>query len=73
MTRKHYSFGALAIAGVLFLLGAFGPWIYRVATERLTLYRMCLEWSRASETPGDWAETHLGCLGQVSRRRSRTR
>lgn len=73
MTRKHYSFGALAIVVLLFLLGAFGPWIYRVATERLTLYRMCLEWSRASETLADWAQSHAGCLGQVSRRRSQTR
>jgi len=69
MTRRHYSFGALAIVGALLLLGAFGPRIYRVATERLTMYRMCLEWSRDSETLGQWAQTHAGCLGQVSRRR----
>ena len=73
MTRRHYSFGALAIVGALGLLGAFGPWIYRAATERLTMYRMCLEWSRGSETLGEWAQTHGSCLGQVSRRRNQAR
>jgi len=73
MTRQHYSFGALTIVVVLLLLGAFGSWIYRVATERLTLYRLCLDWSRASDSLGEWAQTHAGCLGQVSRRRSQTR
>src|SRR5262245_29856741 len=43
MTRKHYSFGTLAIVGLLLLLGTFGPWMHRVATERLSTYRMCLE------------------------------
>ena len=73
MTRKHYSFGALAIVGVLLVLAAYGPWIHRVATERLGLYPICLAWSRDSETLGEWAQTHAGCLGQVSRRRSQGR
>ena len=58
MTRKHYSFGTLAIVGLLLLLGTFGPWMHRVATEPLSTYRMSLEWSRDSETLGEWGQIH---------------
>jgi hypothetical protein len=68
-------FRALVSAGGLVLLGAllwYSPWIYRVMTERLTLYRTCVEWSRDSGTLGEWTYTRASCLSQATRRRHKS-
>lgn len=69
------TFTTLAIGGGLVLLGAllwYSPWIYRVMTERLTLYRTCVDWSRDSETLAEWTYTRAGCFSQATRRRHKS-
>ena len=73
--QTRSTFRALAIAGGLVLLGAllwYSPWIYRVMTERLTLYRTCVDWSRDSGTLGEWTYTRASCFGQATRRRHKS-
>ena len=73
--QPRSTFTTLVTAGGLILLGAllwYSPWIYRVMTERLTLYRTCVEWSRDSETVGEWTSTRAGCFSQATRRRHKS-
>jgi hypothetical protein len=76
MPRPPRSTSATLVAtGGLVLLGAllwYSPWIYRVMTERLTLYRTCVEWSRDSGTLGEWTYTRASCFSQATRRRHKS-
>ena len=58
--------GGIVVFGALVLSSA---WIQSVISERLTMFRTCVEWSRDAQTLGEWALTRASCLGQVSRRR----
>ena len=57
---------AIVVFGALVLSSA---WIQRVISERLTMYRTCVEWSRDAQTLREWALTRASRLGQVSRGR----
>jgi hypothetical protein len=73
--QPRSTFTTLVTAGGLGLPGALlsnSPWIYRVITERLTLYRTGVEWSRESETLGEWTYTRAGCFSQATRRRHKS-
>ncbi len=58
--------GGIVVFGALVLSSA---WIQCVLSERLTMHRTCVEWSRDAQTLGEWTLTRASRLGQVSRGR----